>query len=146
MEREVDERAFRAAADLSAAVLPDARRVEDPRCIEFESGGEAGVVLWVCRGAGSGDGDPGSPPVIDVRLPTIVWDGHAPIRTTRLRTSLPASGLTRERLESIVAEAREARRREFRRCRFCGEMVPTERRHDDSCCHGCAERHLGVVH
>lgn len=31
-------------------------------------------------------------------------------------------------------------------CRFCGGRFASVDRHDDSCCHRCAEIHLGVIH
>jgi hypothetical protein len=58
---------------------------------------------------------------------------------------IAAEHLSDEVLDELLAAARRARGAQFRRCRFCGERFPPERRHGDVC-HGCAEKHLGVIH
>lgn len=171
----MDGAAIRRATALAAAALPDATREEASGVAEFASGGERGVVLRVRWMEAEGEGAaraeipllglppdqwgmsrwegereslvlPLPEPVFEVRLPTVIWLGPGtPIPGSRLWRAIPASETTLERLRSLIAKGRDARRRQFRRCRFCGEMVPPEHRIDDSCCHGCATRHPGVV-
>jgi hypothetical protein len=84
---------------------------------------------------------------VEIRIPTVVWHGpHDPEPSLTLWKSLRWEKVDEFGLVKLLAQASEARRQEFRRCRFCGREVAPEHRHDDRTCHGCAERHLGVVH
>ncbi len=38
------------------------------------------------------------------------------------------------------------RKRQYRKCQFCGEKVAPEHRFDQNTCHGCASEHFGVVY
>lgn len=84
---------------------------------------------------------------LEIRLPTIEWThgSHGPVAATRLWRRIEGADLDDSALRHALREAAEARRGEFSPCRFCGERVAIEHRHGDVC-HGCAERHLGVVH
>lgn len=84
---------------------------------------------------------------LELRLPTVVWHGpHDPAPSLTIWKKLHWNEVDEVGLENLLAQALEARRQEFRRCRFCREEVPLEHRHDDRTCHGCAEKYLGVVH
>ena len=48
-------------------------------------------------------------------------------------------------LTTLLRAAQEARRAEFSQCRYCGRTLGPENMHGDMC-HGCAERHEGIVH
>jgi hypothetical protein len=82
----------------------------------------------------------------DIFLPTIRWDGHTPISAVKLwrSTRLPNFD-TPEQLFRLVEDGIQARRDEFHVCRFCQSHIPPERRFQPEVCHGCAERHLGIV-
>lgn len=72
------------------------------------------------------------------------WDGpHTPRSCLRDVEHLP---IARERdLKLAARRVRAARARALTRCRFCREQNVPGHMHEDVC-HGCAERHLGVVH
>lgn len=88
-----------------------------------------------------------SPEAFEIRLPTIEWTHgtHGPAAVTRLWRRLEVAEMKEYALRAAIEEAVEVRRSEFSPCRFCGERVAIEHRHDNVC-HGCAERRLGVVH
>lgn len=117
------------------AIEPEGQVTRRPRKIEIAIEGDAGIVLWITSKQ------------LEIRIPTVVWTGgtHSPVQTTRPWQVQPWSDLTQDRLQQMLVEAKEIRRSEFARCRFCGNLVPVEHRHDDVC-HGCAEQHLGIVH
>lgn len=91
-----------------------------------------------------------------------LWDGPAsPLPVVRVRAVVPSPlavasmdhrhGLRwdRTRLERAIAAAERARRRSIRPCALCDEPTPPEHGERDDehgfACHGCMERHLGVV-
>ncbi len=117
------------------ALLPEGEiRWNDQGELEVVSGGNQGIVVRLVA-----DG-------VEVRLPTVVWHGaHTPIATTRYWRRISWADATDDRLIALFDKGKKARRSEFRPCRFCRERVPLEHRHGDVC-HGCAERHLGVIH
>ena len=88
-----------------------------------------------------------SPEAFEIRLPTIEWThgSHGPAAITRLWRRIEVAELDDSALRDAIEEAAEACRNEFSPCRFCGERVALEHRHGDAC-HGCVERHLGMVH
>ncbi|MDP9469240.1 MAG: hypothetical protein M3Q71_01030 [Chloroflexota bacterium] len=117
-----------------ALLLEGEMRWTDDGELEVISGGDDGIVVRLVT-----DG-------VEVRLPTVVWQGvHTPLPATRPWRSVSWSDATDDRLRALFAKGKEARRAEFRPCRFCRERVPPEHRHGDIC-HSCAEQHLGVVH
>ena len=75
----------------------------------------------------------------------IGWS-RCPAPTSRLWRRVEARGLDREGLQKFAEGALRARAEEFRVCRFCKEEVAPEHCHDEDVCHGCAEKHLRVVH
>lgn len=88
-----------------------------------------------------------TPEAIEIRLPTLEWPHpHVPGVSSRLWKRLRWAGLTKKRLHRLLDEATATRAAEFSKCRSCGESFPPERLHEVDVCHGCAERHLGVVH
>lgn len=83
----------------------------------------------------------------EIRLPTIEWTHgtHGPMAATLLWRRIEGEALDDDALRAVIEEAVASRRAEFATCRFCGERVAVEHRIDNDTCHGCAERHLGVV-
>lgn len=86
-----------------------------------------------------------TPEAVEFRLPTLNWM-VIPIETSCLWRRVLHDETPREDLKKLIALARTTRRKQFRTCRHCGRKVPPERRHGADVCHGCAERHLGIVH
>ena len=122
-------------------LLPDASLERTRDTFEITSGGEEGVVLLVTEEA------------IEFRLPTVEWTGGAygPVATSRLWKRVSVEKITEmgeldaTAFLSLLTAARKKRASQFKKCRFCKESFPPEHRHGDVC-HGCAEKHLGVVH
>jgi hypothetical protein len=102
--------------------------------------------------------------VLTVRHPAfeiaeLAWWGGPPMTLVpyRLRTTavsfphgaaLIGSLDLEELAEAVVFEVRRLstrRRRRYRRCQFCREMVPPEERFSPSVCLACASDHLGIV-
>ncbi|MGG3235586.1 hypothetical protein ABEP17_19355 [Priestia flexa] len=46
----------------------------------------------------------------------------------------------------LLMKTINTRKRQYRKCQFCGEKVAVENRFDKDTCHGCASEHLGVVY
>jgi hypothetical protein len=117
-------------------LLPGADVSRTTEVIQIRHGSDEGFVVLVTTEA------------IEVRLPTIEWTSgtHGPALTSRLWRRVKARSLGDRELSNLLEQARQARQQEYSVCRFCGDSVPVEHRHDDTCCHGCAERHLGIVH
>lgn len=46
----------------------------------------------------------------------------------------------------VVSQVRRRYAAALRRCRYCGQQRTPGHMHSEDVCHGCAERHLGVVH
>jgi hypothetical protein len=46
----------------------------------------------------------------------------------------------------LLMKTINSRKRQYRKCQFCGEKVAIEHRLDQNTCHGCASKHLGVVY
>jgi predicted RNase H-like nuclease len=103
--------------------------------VELRAEGEDGIVVIVTADA------------IELRLPTAEWTGgtHAPVEGSRFWRRLAAPDVEPETLVDELTAARAARRAEFTRCRYCGEMVPVEHRTSTDVCHACASEHEGVV-
>jgi hypothetical protein len=103
--------------------------------IQINDSGEEGVCLVITAEA------------IEFRLPSIEWTcgAYGPAPTSVLWKRVKWDGLSDEKFDALLAAARRARQAQFRTCRFCGDRFPPEHRHGNVC-HGCAEKHLGVVH
>lgn len=83
------------------------------------------------------------------------WDGP-------ISASLPGiyrkQSLSWESLQSMSVKEQQAiihdllmntinsRKRQYRKCQFCGEKVAVEHRFDNDTCHGCASVKFGVVY
>jgi len=115
--------------------LPGAEVLETDDVIRIAWGDMEGIVVLVTRDA------------LELRLPTIEWPHpHEPRRTSRLFRKIEWVSIDgREALRDLLKEALEARRVEFRTCRFCSLSFPPEQMIQTDVCHGCAENHLGVV-
>lgn len=46
----------------------------------------------------------------------------------------------------LLMKTISSRKRQYRKCQFCGEKVPIEHRYDLDTCHGCASTNFGVVY
>ena len=118
-----------------ARLLPDAPINRTQNMSKIEVGGERGIVLQV------------NPFNLDIRLPSIHWDGPAtPIPTSKAWLTLRANPLELDDtvLRALLAGARRARMRQFVRCKYCRKLTPPERR-DREACHACLSKHEGVV-
>jgi hypothetical protein len=89
-----------------------------------------------------------TPGAMQLRLPTVIWSKGAydPIPASRFWKRVATDGLDDAALAEWFNKAKQARQKEFRACRFCGKKFPPEHRDDRNTCHGCAEKHLGVVY
>jgi hypothetical protein len=88
-----------------------------------------------------------TPEAVEFRLPVVRWLGpHTPVPTSVLWRRVDLDEVAVGDLAKLITDARRARKRQFRTCRYCGRRTPPEHRHEKDVCHGCAEQHLGVVH
>lgn len=134
-----DERPFGRLADQLLDCLPGAHfsRTRDViEVIAIDDEGR-GVILLV------------TPDGVEIRLPRTQWvRPYLPIPSSRFWKRIKTHGP--EDVPAVMAHVRRAQRareREFRKCRHCGAKFPLEHYHPEiRCCHGCAERHEGVVH
>ena len=83
--------------------------------------------------------------VVEVHLPSVRWEGHRPVPASRFWRSIPTEDLSSDALHEFVRRGIHARRSQFRRCRFCGRLVPPEHRYRPDVCYGCATNHLGKI-
>jgi len=115
--------------------LPGGRLERTRDAIQIDQGGENGIVVLVTAEA------------VEFRLPTVEWTrgAYGPAQASRLWKRVKTERLSDELLESLIRQALDTRAREFRKCKYCREVFPSERRHGNVC-HGCAVAHLGVVH
>lgn len=123
-------------ADRVLVLLPSSSVERTRDCIQIDYRGEKGIIILV------------TPESIEIRLPTVEWtkSTYGPAASSRFWKRVNESEITDEELENLLKEALKERRSEFKICRYCKEPVPPEHRHSEDVCHGCAERHLGVVH
>jgi hypothetical protein len=107
-------------------------------CIQLTERDERGVVLLV------------TPEAVELRFPTVDWLGpHSPAVSSRLLERIVLKDIDDAELVSRVDEARQKRHNEFVPCHYCQRPTPPEHRHKidgKTVCHGCAERHEGIVH
>ena len=88
-----------------------------------------------------------SPEAIELRLPTLIWDGpHTPIKTSRLWQRLALDDLKESQLPRLMAEAQTQQQQSFCDCKYCGQRNPKSWMHSPDVCQSCAEKELGVVH
>lgn len=116
--------------------FPDATISRTRDAIQIDIRGESGIVLIL------------TPEACELRLPTVSWvHPHVPIRLSKLGQRILWGKMSRDKtLKDLCNEMLRVREDEYKLCRFCGREFPPEHRHSDDVCHGCAERHLGVVH
>jgi hypothetical protein len=118
------------------AHLPDARLERTRDAIQIDDGDdEKGVVILVTA------------ETIELRLPTVEWTcgAYGPARASRLWKRVRAEALSDDGLGSMIQLAVKARRAEFKRCKYCKQLVPPEHRSGNAW-HGCASRYDGVVY
>jgi len=118
------------------ACLPEARleRTRDAIQIDFGDEDEGITVLVTAE-------------TIELRLPTVEWTcgAYGPAGSSRRWKRLRPDAVSDEQLRELVHQAMEARRAEFKRCRYCGHSFPPENRRGNVC-HGCAESYEVIVH
>jgi hypothetical protein len=116
-------------------LLPGAKFVRTQDVVQIAYGGEEGIVVIV-----TAEG-------LELRHPTIEWaqGSHGPVPSTRLWKQVMWDKLKEEDLPGLLISAQTARKRQFHKCRYCGERFPPERRIRKDVCHGCGERYEGVV-
>jgi hypothetical protein len=125
------------AADRVTALLPDATISRTRDVIQFDSGGEAGVVVVV------------TPEALEIRLPVTEWTRgtHGPALSSRLWKRIEHRHISDAVLTEYLRDALLARQAQYSTCRFCGEQFPPDKVIDTggTVCHGCASSELGVV-
>jgi hypothetical protein len=116
-------------------LLPGAELTRTRDVIQLDEPDRRGIVALV------------TPEALELRMPTIEWQGpHTPVLGSKLWRRVEWRTLKKGDLARLVAAARRARARQFRRCTHCGELFEPGHMHDAHTCQGCAERYLGVVH
>lgn len=80
-------------------------------------------------------------------------DGHTPFPYMYRKNTLiwqDVDNLSKEKQQeeilNLLMKTINLRKRQYRKCQFCGEKVAIEHRFDQYTCHGCASKHLGVVY
>ena len=95
-----------------------------------------------------------TPEALEIRLPTVGWtSGYAgPMSSSRLHKRVRfvnGAEVEVENVAKLISLARRKRQQETRPCAFCQTPTPPEHAHSVDgkwVCHGCSERHLGIVH
>ncbi|WP_042458856.1 hypothetical protein [Neobacillus dielmonensis] len=83
----------------------------------------------------------------------VQWHGHIPY-PGMIKKNLVGwetmESMSREMQQQILLELLmktiNSRKRQYRKCQFCGEKVAIEHRFDQDTCHGCATEQYGVVY
>ncbi len=126
---------FEVQAGRILVLLPGAKFVRTQDAIQIEYGGEEGIVVIVTS------------ETLELRHPTIEWaqGSYGPVPSTRLWKRVTWDKVKEEDLPGLLRSAQKARKRQFHKCRYCGERIPPERRIRKDVCHGCGARDEGVV-
>lgn len=79
--------------------------------------------------------------------PEVRWSGHTPVLQVRAESAVLSdpSQQTTAHLERAASAVADERLRRFHECVDCGESNPPEWMTSGRLCHGCAQRHHGVV-
>ena len=86
-----------------------------------------------------------NPGHIDIDVNTVGWEGpHTPVDDWKhgARLSIDASS---DQIDIEIKRILE-NKRFFNVCTMCHERKPVGWMHDRDTCHGCAEKHLWIVH
>lgn len=82
----------------------------------------------------------------------IFWFGHVPSPGLVKKHSVTwdtLQSLDKEQQQEMILELLlktiNSRKRQYRKCQFCGEKIANGHRIDKDTCHSCASEHLGVV-
>ena len=116
---------------------PDASVTRTRDCIQIDHCGEEGIVVLV------------TPEAVELRLPTIEWTkgSHGPAASSQLcRRIEDAFEIPDDELGAALHACLEARREEFRVCKYCQRRLPREHMFAEDTCQGCASEHLDVVY
>ncbi|MDA8117685.1 MAG: hypothetical protein M0000_09990 [Actinomycetota bacterium] len=127
----VEENALRVLACLPASRL---ERTRDAIQIDFGDEDEGVTVLVTAE-------------TIELRLPTVEWTcgAYGPAGSSRRWKRIRPEAASDEELRDLVHQAMEARRAEFRPCKYCGQLFPPEHR-TGKACYDCASGYEGVVY
>ena len=83
------------------------------------------------------------------------WDGFMPSPVPRVHKKYVVSWETlkssskekqKEMILELLMKTISSRKRQYRKCQFCGEKVSVENRFDKDTCHSCASEHFDVVY
>ncbi len=86
------------------------------------------------------------PNFMEICLPFTDWvTPYSPIRSSSSWKRFDINSINEDELSELIKQGRKARRRQFKKCKYCEKRFPPEHRHGDVC-HGCAESNLGIVH
>lgn len=92
---------------------------------------------------------------LDFGYEAIKWDGPvpSPLPGIFLKHSLSWESLKsmsvkeqQETIHDLLMKTINSRKRQYRKCQFCGEKVPVEHRFDKDTCHGCASVEFSVIY
>ena len=119
-------------------LLPEAKVDRTTEVIQLTTGDfrdELGVVILL------------SPEAMELRLPTLNWDGpYTPVKTSCLWQRLALNELKKSQLPRLIAEAQAQQQQSFFNCKYCGQRNPEGWMHSPDVCQSCAEKELGIVH
>lgn len=83
----------------------------------------------------------------------VKWDGHMPVEVKVKKSFIALESLQsihkqyhEDEIVNHMMKAIHARKRQYRKCQYCGKKVATEHRFDKNTCHTCATEYLGVVY
>ena len=129
-------RSIEVTAETVLRILPGARLERTRDAIQIDTGDdEMALVLLI------------TPEALELRLSSTKWTcgSNGPVAASVLWKRLPETEFSTEQLTKLIADAKDARRAQFRECRYCGQTWPPEHM-DGDVCHGCEEREQGIVH
>ena len=91
---------------------------------------------------------------LEIGYEAVKWDGPSHPYLTLQKQHF----LSREKLQSLSKEQQQeltlellmktidSRKRQYRKCQFCGAKVAPEHRFNQNTCHGCASERFGVLY
>jgi NADH pyrophosphatase NudC (nudix superfamily) len=83
------------------------------------------------------------------------WDGYmpAPYPSIYPKYSTSLDSLRsleeeemKEKILELLMKTINSRKRQYRKCQFCGKKVAKQHRFNKSTCHRCASKHFGIVY
>jgi hypothetical protein len=127
-------RSFEMLAKKLLQMFPDAIPARTRDCIQIDYLGERGVVILL------------TPEAVEVRLPTTDWTqgSHGPVASSSLKTRHSVHDDDESDIVASIYEAVSERQAQFKVCPYCHKEFPPEHMAAGAC-HGCADKHLGIV-